>query len=1229
MENHLTDLEEFQSLDNDFLKEKFKEIRSLYNEGLKDLKESQLENNFLQPIFRILGHIFEVQTAKKSEEEDEGTKSIDYAFFYSEEDKAIFQKNDSQKNAVKYSSCSTICETKKWGVLDGYDTVRKHDNTCPIWQLKMSYLDNINPKEQKATVPFGILTDGKSWRIYSYRAETDKFFEINLEYIIAHNDFPAFKMFWFFFSGESFRGISFLNLIESGSKKLQAEVSGELRKQVYLSLELIATGIFRVYQSGKKRDWEEFLKYPTLQRYLDENGLEAIDLENSAIERIVLDIIYSESLVYLFRVLFLLYADHRNLFKHKIVEDKFYTLLNRIDNYTLEIGSVSKDMENIVGQNDDYHINEVFEKIDGEYNGGLFNRKLHPILNNFDIDDDLYANAIDYLTRTFDKKTKKPMRVDFSALEVRHLGTIYEGLLEYRLIRSKEETSIPTLSDKKKKRQLLEDDLYLVNDKGERKATGSYYTPDYIVEYIVKNTVGSLVDEIEKEEISVQQKIGKIFGLRICDPAMGSGHFLVEVINYLNNRISDIIQKEIEPLQKKPGRKSKQLLVCEELLLKGESGYYKQIIGKRCIYGVDKNPMAVELAKLSIWIFTLQKGRKLEFFDYNLRCGDSLIGSQEKTFSAHVESKSKERMLFASDEELYQNVINDFKSEFKKYFEFESVEERIKYYESVILPSQQKLKFLADVELAIDFASKDDKIHLVYLHRKNELLQTIRMDAKNEYLPKLAKGKDTTDWEKMLYAHAKKIQNEYTPIHWELDFPNVFIDKGGFDAVIGNPPYGRYNKLKEILKEFFIQHGIYGKTSDLSEFFIKKGISILNSKAHFSFIVPKGLTYVNSWEDIRNLLINKFFPIEFVDVSQAFTDVLYEMVIFHIKQSQEKAVSIQSGYITQKEFKTFKLSVDLISQNVIYTGLNKKSLKIIEKVKKASKPVSFYMNYWYGKGGMTPFVNKHGEGIKLLTGKEIGRYYFNEDTEVWYLSKNYINEQDINRIYVEKVVVQDIVAHITKPYPHIKITASIDKNARYCLNTVMCYAQKNDDMKNEFLCALINSKFISFYYYHYVYNQAIRTMHFMPGYSDILPIHDNYQQYHTLLSNRADIMLAKNKELQELNNNFWELFRADVMLENIPTKLEKWYLLDWKDFVAELKKKKLELSGKLKDEWFDRFKRKQEEALEIKKVIDRTDAEIDIMVYKLYELTFEEVKIVDPEFGMNKSEYDGYEIPEE
>lgn len=855
LKNHLEDLDEYKNLDEGFLKERFKEISSLYKEDLKRQSEAQLESNFLQPIFKSLGHIFEVQTSKKSEETDEGTKKIDYTFFYVEEDKATFHKNTDQKNAIKYSSCSTICETKRWGLLDNHDKALTNDNTDPIWQIKKSYLDSINPKEQKATVPFGILTDGKFWRIYSYRAELDKFFELNLEEIIKNKDFDRFKTFWFFFSREAFRGKSYLALVESGSKKLQSQVSDELRKQVYLSLELIATGLFRVYNSGK-RDIDEFKKYPEMQAFLEEKSLDEVNIEHPETEKLVLEIIYSESLVYLFRVLFLLYADHRNLFKHRKVETVFYNLLDKIDSYN-QIGNIPETADNIRDKNDDYDINGVFEEIDKEFNGGLFSRKLHPILNNFDIDNVLYANAMDYLTRTIDKKTQKPQRVDFSVLEVRHLGTIYEGLLEYKLKSTKEEIVVPLLSDKKKTRKLLIGDLYLVNDKGERKASGSYYTPDYIVESIVKYTVGPLLDEIYKEKISLVDKIKKTLLLRVLDPAMGSAHFLVEVISYMNGRIEDLIQEEIEEIQKKSNRRSKALQDLENLLKDAEEGKYKRIIAKRCIYGVDKNPMAVELAKLSIWIFTLQKNHKLEFFDYNLRCGDSLIGSQEKTFSAQLDSKTKERMLFASNDDLYKNVVEDFKEEFKKYFEFENVKEKMEYYESTIKPNQQKLKYLANIELALAFADKTDEIHSIYESQKNKLLQIIRLDKKNEYISKLLKGKDVEEWELKLFRAAKKIKDNYNPIHWELDFPNVFIEHGGFDAVVGNPPYfniqtlGVQSLIAQNIQKSYPE--IWMDKSDIIFYFIARAISVTKNK--IGFIVSNAFLFSDKAEKLRNYIL--------------------------------------------------------------------------------------------------------------------------------------------------------------------------------------------------------------------------------------------------------------------------------------------------------------------------------------------------------------------------------------
>ncbi|MGD9533903.1 MAG: TaqI-like C-terminal specificity domain-containing protein [Candidatus Nitrosocosmicus sp.] len=99
-------------------------------------------------------------------------------------------------------------------------------------------------------------------------------------------------------------------------------------------------------------------------------------------------------------------------------------------------------------------------------------------------------------------------------------------------------------------------------------------------------------------------------------------------------------------------------------------------------------------------------------------------------------------------------------------------------------------------------------------------------------------------------------------------------------------------------------------------------------------------------------------------------------------------------------------------------------------------------------------MNFEGKGIKLLTGKEISRYGFNSNIEQWYLEEKYVNETDRNRARVPKIVVQDIVAHITKPNPHIKITAAIDTEKRLCLNTVMCFAENENSCKNEFLLSL-------------------------------------------------------------------------------------------------------------------------------------------------------------------------------
>ena len=164
-----------------------------------------------------------------------------------------------------------------------------------------------------------------------------------------------------------------------------------------------------------------------------------------------------------------------------------------------------------------------------------------------------------------------------------------------------------------------------------RKSSGSYYTPDYIVQYIVENTLGPLVrGECRPQPEPLPEELKKagakekpvptgplsaeeILELKVLDPAMGSGHFLVAATEYLARAYGDALVRD--------GKATGGIVSDAEFIR------YKRMIAERCIYGVDINPMAVELAKLSLWLFTMDQSRPLSFLDHHLKCGSSLVGA--------------------------------------------------------------------------------------------------------------------------------------------------------------------------------------------------------------------------------------------------------------------------------------------------------------------------------------------------------------------------------------------------------------------------------------------------------------------------------------------------------------------------------------------------------------------------------------------------------------------------
>jgi hypothetical protein len=239
---------------------------------------------------------------------------------------------------------------------------------------------------------------------------------------------------------------------------------------------------------------------------------------------------------------------------------------------------------------------------------------------------------------------------------------------------------------------------------------------------------------------------------------------------------------------------------------------------------------------------------------------------------------------------------------------------------------------------------------------------------------------------------------------------------------------------------------------------------------------------------------------------------------------------------------------------VLFFGIPKGSLSIVNKLLNNTELVTEFYDCWYGKGGKTPKINLKGQGVRVLKGKEVQRYYIRDSEQIWYLSWDELNEKDVERSNAEKVVVQDIVAHLKNPNPHIKLTGALETNNSFCFNTVMCFSTKSE-MSNEFLLGIINSKIMSFFYYYFIFNQAIRTMHFMPGYSDKIPLVYNEAINEKVTSIVSEILKAKKQDPE-----------ADT------------------------------------------------QQLEVK---------IDHLVYKLYELTYDEVLIVDPETSISREEYGG------
>ena len=541
-------------------------------------------------------------------------------------------------------------------------------------------------------------------------------------------------------------------------------------------------------------------------------------------------------LIFLYRLLFVLYAEDRGLLP---VND------SRYDDYSLR-KRVRDDVSRRMAQGDAFsaqatsyydHLVTLFGLIDkGDdsiglppYNGGLFSPEAAPLLKSVRLPDNITAPVVHGLSHT---KTASGYRfVNYRDMSVQQLGSIYQRLLEREPVRDESGNIV------------IRPNPYA------RKDSGSFYTPQQLVDLIVERTLGPLEEERLKafEEQSARLKSDSrskdvrlaelllydpaeaVLGLRVLDPAMGSGHFLVTAVDHLSDYISSLIEyvpvvadwldgRYVSPLVQRIAAIREDLLqraresnwVLDEAQLTDQA-IIRRMVLKRCIYGVDKNPLTVELAKVSLWLHSFTGGAPLSFLDHHLRCGDSLVGLR---VNDAVKDMARLGGLFSGSAiQAAENATEGMHQiELMSDADVAEVRESASLFREVEAATAELrgvLDTLCGVRWLAGGMKKKER------SRFEEPLAGSLALAEDRAYRLLARGPSTVAEDEDLrqrsfwpafeetWDQAGEVAGREGFLHWEASFPGVWQGwlnarpQGGFDAVIGNPPWERI-KLQEV-----------------------------------------------------------------------------------------------------------------------------------------------------------------------------------------------------------------------------------------------------------------------------------------------------------------------------------------------------------------------------------------------------------------------------------------------
>jgi hypothetical protein len=755
---------------------------------------------------------------------------------------------------------------------------RRLDATCvvaDVESLDVKVRNKVAPSYQAVAAlkrsTWVVLTNGRLWRLYSSRVSSPStnYFEVDLDGIVAETD-ARLEYFVSLFSSSSFvlrEGVTDVDLVFNEGIKHAQGVEADLRKKVFD--EDLFINLVKGVLHHSREDYSE--------EELDQAKALALKL--------------------LYRLLFILHAESRGLLPVENARYKEFSLeylRPRLAAFEKEpsghsVWDILKTLFGMISRGD------VAANLP-QYDGALFEED--PALDSIVVKNEFLVPALRDLMES------ETGGIDYQNLGVRHLGSLYEALLEYSVRQAKQHLVMykKEILDAKYAEDLKQKPIGFV-EKGElylsvkglvRKGTGSYYTPDEIVNFLVKRGLEPHFKALEEQfkadlarlppaskprDLELEKKCTEdLLGLKVVDPAMGSGHFLVAVVNEVTEWIIDLLKeypdaplmREIEEFrqniieeQRKRGIRLDEDLLTDDVIL-------KRMVMKRCVYGVDINPLAVELAKVSLWLDSFTIGTPLTFLDHHIRCGDSLIGLWIKNIESRVFETTLEKWMgtvSTAGASLVDAVVMPAD------LTVEQVTQSREAYEAV-RQKTRSLRVLLDMSCA----------SIIVPELEGKLPANLSLVEQNFR----QNGEKPKWW--ALVEETLRLTTKYKFFHWELEFPDAFTkEKRGFDLVVMNPPWSEvmpqdddffsvyfpyFRKLKtitekekkkgELLRDqevkarystyqaeiahrlkFFKESGEFKRRgrghTNLWKLFVDRSLNLLSSQGTLSVIIPSNL----------------------------------------------------------------------------------------------------------------------------------------------------------------------------------------------------------------------------------------------------------------------------------------------------------------------------------------------------------------------------------------------------